>query len=110
MTRVRYRQFLVSVAITAAVAAPLGQSSYEKQLDIRPSQIPHAGNGVFTKAAIPKGADLGAYTGEFIPDEEYQRRLAADKWQYMWGCWTARSRTPAASRPSMASRETPSRG
>ena len=40
---------------------------------------------MFAKAAIPKGADLGAYTGEFITDEEYQRRLAADKWQYMMG-------------------------
>jgi SET domain-containing protein len=69
----------------AAIGLLRAQSAYEKSLEIRTSQIPHAGNGVYTKVAIPKGAYLGAYTGEFITDEEYLRRAAADRWQYMMG-------------------------
>jgi SET domain-containing protein len=85
MMRTRFRYLLAAVALATAVALPSGQSPYEKNLEIRTSQIPHAGNGVYTKVAIPKGAYLGAYTGEFITDEEYQRRLSANRWQYMMG-------------------------
>ena len=85
MRRARFRSLLAAVAVAMAVAWPHGQTPYEKQLEIRTSRIPHAGNGVYTKAAIPKGAYLGAYTGEFITDEEYQRRAGADRWQYMMG-------------------------
>ncbi|MEI6667483.1 MAG: SET domain-containing protein [Acidobacteriota bacterium] len=85
MTRARFRYLLLAVAVATTVALPLGQSAYEKNLDIRTSAIPHAGNGVYAKVTIPKGAYLGAYAGEFITDEEYQRRLEADRWQYMMG-------------------------
>ena len=68
-----------------AVAALHAQSPYEAQLEIRPSRIPHAGNGVFTKAAIPNGAYLGAYTGEFITEEEYRQRANTGGWTYMMG-------------------------
>jgi SET domain-containing protein len=88
MTRTRFRYLAVALALAVAAAGALarGQSSpYEKNLEIRTSQIPHAGNGVFTKVAIPKGAYLGAYTGEFITDEEYRRRAGENKWQYMMG-------------------------
>lgn len=81
----RTRLLLLAVALAAAVAAPRGQISYEKGLEIRTSQIPHAGNGVFTKVAIPKGAYLGAYAGEFITEQEYLRRSAAGQWVYMMG-------------------------
>ena len=83
--RARVRYFLVAIAVATAVALSSGQTPYEKNLEIRTSGIPHAGNGVYTKVAIPKGAYLGAYTGEFITDQEYERRLAADRWQYMMG-------------------------
>ncbi len=85
MNRLRLRYLLAAIVVAAAVAVPGGQSPYEKDLEIRTSQIPHAGNGVFTKVAIPKGAYLGAYTGEFITDDEYDRRAAQNKWQYMMG-------------------------
>jgi SET domain-containing protein len=86
MMRTRFRYLVVAIALATAVALARGQSSpYEKNLEVRTSQIPHAGNGVFTKVAIPKGAYLGAYTGESITDEEYQRRVSEDKWQYMMG-------------------------
>jgi len=85
MIRHRWWFLLFAVALATAAVGVGGQSPSETQLEIRTSRIPHAGNGVFAKAAIPKGAVLGAYTGEFIADEEYQRRLAADKWQYMMG-------------------------
>ena len=83
--RRRLRCFFPAVLIAFAGSLPLGQSSYEQRLEIRTSRIPHAGNGVFTKAAIPKGAYLGAYTGEFVTDEEYRRRANANQWQYMMG-------------------------
>lgn len=85
MMRARVRSILSAVAVATAVAVSSGQSSYEKNLEIRTSGIPHAGNGVYTKVAIPKGAYLGAYTGEFITDEEYQRRASENRWQYMMG-------------------------
>lgn len=85
MRQATRRRLLAAVAVALAVALPHGQSPYEKNLETRTSQIPHAGNGVYTKAAIPKGAVLGAYTGEFLTDEEYMRRVNADRWQYMMG-------------------------
>jgi SET domain-containing protein len=74
-----------AILMAAAVAAAQGQSAYEPNLEIRTSRIPHAGNGVFTKVAIPKGAYLGAYTGEFITEAEYWRRAKDNRWQYMMG-------------------------
>jgi SET domain-containing protein len=85
MTRTRLTYLVPALALAAFAAFVAGQSPYEKDLEIRTSRIPHAGNGVFTKVAIPKGAYLGAYTGEFITEEEFQRRAATDKWQYMMG-------------------------
>ncbi len=85
MTRTRLRFLLPAILMAAAVAAAQGQSAYEPNLEIRTSRIPHAGNGVFTKVAIPKGAYLGAYTGEFITEAEYWRRAKDNQWQYMMG-------------------------
>jgi SET domain-containing protein len=85
MMRARLRSLLSLIVVATAVSLSHGQPPYEKQLEIRTSQIPHAGNGVFTKAVIPKGAYLGAYGGESITDEEYLRRAGANKWQYMMG-------------------------
>ena len=83
--RARFQYLLSAIAVATAVALSSAQSPYEKNLEIRTSRIPHAGNGVYTKVAISKGAYLGAYTGEFITHEEYQRRLDANRWQYMMG-------------------------
>ena len=85
MTRGRLRFLVQAIVVAAGVAVAQGQSAYEPNLEIRTSRIPHAGNGVFTKVAIPKGAYLGAYTGEFITEEEYWRRAKDDRWQYMMG-------------------------
>jgi len=83
--RTRLRNLLLTIVVAAAVAAAQGQSAYEGHLEIRTSRIPHAGNGVFTDVAIPKGAYLGAYTGEFIPEDEFLRRSKEHRWQYMMG-------------------------
>lgn len=85
MRRGGFRWLAVAAVLVAALARPTGQTPYEKDLEIRTSQVPHAGNGVFTKVALPKGAYLGAYTGEFISDEEYLARANAGKWTYMMG-------------------------
>ena len=83
--RTRLRNHLLAIVGAAAVAAAQGQSAYEGTLEIRTSRIPHAGNGVFTEVAIPKGAYLGAYTGEFITEDEFLRRSKEHRWQYMMG-------------------------
>ena len=85
VTRTRLRNHLLAIVVAAAVAAAQGQSAYERNLEIRTSRIPHAGNGVFTEVAIPKGAYLGAYTGEFITEDEFRRRSKENRWQYMMG-------------------------
>ena len=54
MTRSRMRCLLPAIVVAAAVAVAQGQSACEPNLRIRTSRIPHAGNGVFTKAAIPR--------------------------------------------------------
>jgi len=79
------RHLLRAIALLAVVAGPAAQAPYDRHLEIRTSTIPHAGNGVFTTVPIPKGAVLGAYTGEFITEEEFRRRSAANRWQYMMG-------------------------
>jgi SET domain-containing protein len=73
------------IVVAAAVTVVQGQSAYERHLEIRTWRIPNAGNGVYTKVAIPKGAYLGAYTGEFITEEEFLRRARENRWQYMMG-------------------------
>ena len=85
VTRTRLRNHLLAIVVATAVAAAQGQSAYERNLEIRTSRIPHAGNGVFTEVAIPKGAYLGAYTGEFITEDEFRRRSRENRWQYMMG-------------------------
>jgi hypothetical protein len=85
VTRYGSRHLLRAIALLAVVALPAGQTPYDRHLEIRTSTIPHAGNGVFTTVPIPKGACLGAYTGEFITEEEFRRRSAANRWQYMMG-------------------------
>jgi SET domain-containing protein len=79
------RHLLQTLVVATVVAIAQGQSAYEPNLVIRTSRIPHAGNGVYTKMAIPKGAYLGAYTGEFITEEEFLRRAKENRWQYMMG-------------------------
>ena len=85
MARTRLHGLFTAVVVTAAVAVSQGQSTYERNLEIRTSRIPHAGNGVYTRVAIPMGSYLGAYTGEFIPEEEFLRRARENRWQYMLG-------------------------
>jgi len=85
VTRTRLRHLFPAIVVATAVASSQGQSAYEPNLEIRTSRIPHAGNGVYTKVAIPKGAYLGAYAGEYITEEEYWRRAKEDRWQYMMG-------------------------
>jgi SET domain-containing protein len=76
---------IVAVLAAAPTAVPRGQASYEQDLAVRTSRIPHAGNGVFTAVAIPKGAYLGAYGGELITEEEFLRRAGQGRGQYMMG-------------------------
>lgn len=79
------RLWLWAAVVVVAAALPHAQVAYEGTLAVRPSQIPNAGNGVFTTVAIPKDTVLGAYGGEFITEQEFLRRAAAGQWTYMMG-------------------------
>jgi SET domain-containing protein len=39
-------------------------------MEIKPSTVPGAGRGVFTKRFLPKGTFIGWYRGKIIPDEK----------------------------------------
>ena len=39
-------------------------------VEIRPSHIPGAGDGLFAKTFIPKGTYIGFYEGEYVTEEE----------------------------------------
>ena len=45
----------------------------EHFIQIAPSRIPHAGNGVFAKQSIPSDTIIGIYRGEIISEEEYNK-------------------------------------
>ena len=61
------------------------KTGFEKDLEVKPSLIPSAGKGLFTKVRIPKGSYLGHYTGRFITDKEHDRLFKEDKWHYVMG-------------------------
>ena len=48
--------------------------SIEKNIEIKKSNIPAAGNGVFTKIDLKKEQPIGIYTGEVITKEEAKSR------------------------------------
>lgn len=61
------------------------ENNYESLLEIKTSKIPKSGNGVFAKENFEKGIVLGAYTGKFITEEEYNEILKRNDWHYvMW--------------------------
>ncbi len=43
---------------------------YEKHLEVKPSQIPNAGNGLFTNVFIPKGENIVEYKGRITTWKE----------------------------------------
>ena len=44
-------------------------------IEIRPSNIPNAGNGVFAKQDIKSGDMLGYYRGEALTDDQFNKRF-----------------------------------
>ncbi len=61
------------------------ESYREKDLQIKKSMIPGAGNGVFAKVDFPKDETLGPYTGRFISEEEHIQLSIKNEWQYLMG-------------------------
>lgn len=57
----------------------------EKDLQIRKSNIPGAGNGVFAKVDFPANETLGPYTGKFITDDKHLELAEKNEWQYLMG-------------------------
>lgn len=56
---------------------------YENTLEIRTSNIPNAGKGVFATEPIPEGAVLGHYTGRYITQREHRELSRRNKWHYV---------------------------
>lgn len=52
-------------------------------LEVKPSKIPGAGDGLFTKKSIKKGEKIVEYLGEIIDYQEYVKRSKEDKYGYM---------------------------
>lgn len=44
---------------------------YEKQTEIRPSQIPGGGNGLYALVKIKEGETVGTYGGRLLKEDEY---------------------------------------
>ncbi len=62
-----------------------GIPNLESSLEIKTSLIPKSGNGVFAKNKLEADVIIGAYTGKFITEEEYNVLVKKDLWQYiMW--------------------------
>lgn len=47
---------------------------FEKHLEVKPSQIPNAGNGLFTKVFIPKGENIVEYKGKITTWKEVSKQ------------------------------------
>ncbi len=64
------------------------RSYSERDLELRNSRIPRAGQGVFALKDIPKDVLLGYYGGKLINEKEYLELAAKDKWHYVMGLET----------------------
>lgn len=62
---------------------PENENPYLSGLEVRRSEIPGAGDGVFATRAIPAGTDLGGYEGKRITEAEWQELRKQNKWQYV---------------------------
>ena len=52
--------------------------------EVRPSQIPGAGKGLYTKKDIKKGERVVEYLGEIITDAECDKRAEKDQYGYIF--------------------------
>lgn len=55
-----------------------------EDLEVKPSKIPNAGKGLFTKRDIKKGERVVEYLGEIITDKECNRRAENDQYGYVF--------------------------
>ena len=46
----------------------------QRKLQVKPSQIPNAGDGLYTLKRIPKGQNITEYKGDLITDKQYDKR------------------------------------
>lgn len=53
-------------------------------LQVKTSQLPNSGKGLFTTTAIKKGAKVIEYKGEIIDWKEYERRVERDEDGYLF--------------------------
>ncbi|MGQ0828289.1 MAG: SET domain-containing protein [Bacteroidota bacterium] len=53
-------------------------------LEVKPSRIPKAGKGLFTKRDIKKGERVVEYLGEIITDKECEKRAEKDQFGYVF--------------------------
>jgi hypothetical protein len=58
------------------------KTKYEKNLYLKPSTLPNAGKGLFTKVEIPKGEKIVEYKGEIVTWKVCESRFQGDSGGY----------------------------
>lgn len=53
-------------------------------LEVKTSQLPNSGKGLFTKSDIKKGTKIIEYKGEIIDWKEYEKRVERDEDGYLF--------------------------
>lgn len=71
------------LVVFSCVSAKPKPNPYLALLEVRKSEIPGAGDGVFAKARIPAGADLGGYEGKWITEAEWHALWEKGEWHYV---------------------------
>ncbi|MCC6182702.1 MAG: SET domain-containing protein [Bacteroidia bacterium] len=54
------------------------------KLEVKTSQLPNSGKGLFTKSDIKKGTKIIEYKGEIIDWKEYEKRVERDEDGYLF--------------------------
>ncbi|HQO04213.1 MAG TPA: SET domain-containing protein-lysine N-methyltransferase [Spirochaetota bacterium] len=78
-------RYSLPIAVFVFVVFSMASCSrdYENTLEIRTSNIPNAGKGVFATIPIPDGAVLGHYSGHYITRAQHQDLCRRNKWHYV---------------------------
>lgn len=82
--RLRALLFIAALLVSSACASTKPKPNpYLALLEVRKSEIPGAGDGVFAKGRIPAGVDLGGYEGRWITEAEWHELWQKGEWHYV---------------------------
>lgn len=76
--------FFIVCAISACQSIPKAPpNTWIQTFQVRKSNIPNAGNGVFATVRVPPGTDIGGYSGVYIGEADWKRLVDENKWHYV---------------------------